>query len=52
MESGHTKFSPDRHFGWMKNRYNNYSENIETYNDCINCIKQSNERNLIIYLQA
>jgi hypothetical protein len=30
MEPGHTKFSPDRHFGWMKSAYNKY-DNVETY---------------------
>ena len=33
MEKGHTKFSPDRHFGWMKKKYND-TEKVETFKDC------------------
>jgi hypothetical protein len=40
MEAGHTKFSPDQHFGCMKNAYIT-NDIIETFDDCIKIARQS-----------
>ena len=50
MEKGHTKFSPDRHFGVMKQKFNN-SDNIETHKDCVELIEKSSKKNLAVDLQ-
>lgn len=39
---GHTKFSPDRHFGYAKKTYN-ATDNIETFPDVLEVIKQSSD---------
>ena len=39
---GHTKFSPDRCFGTIKNLINNYSDDLESYKDLINVIENNN----------
>jgi hypothetical protein len=38
--AGHTKFSPDRHFGYAKKAYNS-QDNIETYMDAVEVIENS-----------
>jgi hypothetical protein len=47
MEPGHTKFSPDRHFGSMKQAYNN-SDKVETCYDCLDIVKKSSKKNIVI----
>ena len=46
MEKGHTKFSPDRHFGTMKSKYNK-TDKVETFYDCIDVVKESSRKNLV-----
>ena len=45
--SGHTKFSPDRHFGYAKKAFNSH-DNIETYLDAIKIIENSANNQIII----
>jgi hypothetical protein len=45
MKLGHTKFSPDRHFGSMKQAYNNFDK-VEIYYDFLDIIKKSSKKNI------
>ena len=40
MIPGHTKFSPDRWFGALKNKINNFSHDIESFIDLMKVVKQ------------
>ncbi len=50
MEVGHTKFSPDQHFGQMKNQYIS-TDKVETFKDCIEICQKSSKKNKAIDLQ-
>ncbi len=50
MEPGHTKFSPDQHFGSLKSAYISH-DNIETFADCIDIAKQSSKKNIVVDLK-
>lgn len=49
MIPGHTKFSPDRHFGWMKNRFST-TDKVECHRDCLLTVEESSKKNQVIDL--
>ena len=50
MEPGHTKLSPDQHFGSLKNSYNS-QEKIETFEDCLEVATKSSNKNKVVDLK-
>lgn len=47
LVAGHTKFSPDRHFGYAKKKLNS-SDNVETFSDVLKIIQESSAQQKII----